>query len=1270
MKKRFIDLYPYLLAALGLLVLAWLQPAAAYEWRNAAIGGGGYVPGIVYSEAEPGLVYARTDVGGAYRWNPAENVWMPLTDSFADMNNLGVVSLACDPVDPDRVYIATGLYTQEWWDKNGAIYRSDDRGETWEKFELPIKLGGNDPGRGDGEKLQIDPNDRSILYLATIANGLWKSTDYGESWNQVENFPGTKCTFVALDDTAGNAASGGTANIYAGTFDNLPDTLEGRIYKSSDGGKSWTLLAGQPDQLRPKSYEPANVALPPCALQCAITEEHVFFTFANGPSPHGDYTIENNIVNGAVYRYNKASGEWTEITPDLELQGGYCAMAVHPEDPDTIFAGSMARWWPQDDIHISTDAGETWHSLILDTAIWPHEPVATFDTESAPYVADKLPHWMTGFAINPFNPNEAMFGTGYGVFQCSNLDRALSGTPTHWVFESSGLEETVPQDLISPPEGAPVVSAMGDVDGFRHNNLDQSPAAGAHTPNGGTCVSIDFAQNSPNAMVRSHNSGDFYGSMSWDGGSNWYFFSSQPGGATGGGPIALSADTGHIVWAPAGAAVSFSTDGGSSWTASSGIPAGLEPVADPHADAVFYAYDKINGSVYKSTDGGESFTVSASGLPVLDTWQDGGKLIPVPARPGHLWLALGKNGLYRSTDGAETFQQINSVAAAYLVSAVRAAPAADYPAIFIHGVTGGAEGLYRSDNMGGTWQKINNNEQEWGGYYTCMSADPNRYGRLYLGTQGRGLLYGDMEGEGEAPPPEPVTGLEVSPASASIKMDETLRLSATVLPADAANPAVTWQSGNTEVAEVNASGLVTPRSAGTAVVTGTTEDGGYSASCRITVTDETEATPVTGVSLSPNTLALIEGESAALTAAVTPADASNSNVSWQSANPAVAEVSDSGVVSARSAGSTVITVSTEDGGYTAEAGVTVDSSDDPSDPSDNPSDDPQDEEATGSILREYWTGVYGSGLPGLHSHSAYPDQPSGSEQLSSFEAPTNWGDAYGTRIRGYIHPPEDGTYTFWIAGDDATRLYLSQSADSNGAALIAEVPGWTSPRQWDKFPQQKSGTIELSAGRKYYVEVLHKEDWGGDNIAVAWQGPGISRQIIDGSCLSPADGSADSSDDSAGDDDAPSSGDDPAVPEEGEDGDDNDTALCRDFGTPLTSGLPSINNSYRNVHVIGANGPDLSHASIFTINWSLQHQGLWQFSLNTDNGEPDWYVDLRTISENSFSGVQPDLTFSGSGIPGLDGGYWVAVDAGNFVMVSKNKPFAIYFSNSEQPPCP
>jgi hypothetical protein len=163
--------------------------------------------------------------------------------------------------------------------------------------------------------------------------------------------------------------------------------------------------------------------------------------------------------------------------------------------------------------------------------------------------------------------------------------------------------------------------------------------------------------------------------------------------------------------------------------------------------------------------------------------------------------------------------------------------------------------------------------------------------------------------------------------------------------------------------------------------------------------------------------------------------------------------------------------------------------------------------ASGAILREYWTSITGGAVSDLTNNANYPFNPSGSSEPTSFEAPTDWADYYGTRMHGFLYPATTGVYTFWIASDDNSELWLSTNDDPINKARIAYVPGWTNPREWTTYAEQRSSSIALTAGQKYYIEALHKEDGGNDNLAVAWEGPGISRQVIDGQYLSPWTGS-------------------------------------------------------------------------------------------------------------------------------------------------------------------
>jgi hypothetical protein len=143
---------------------------------------------------------------------------------------------------------------------------------------------------------------------------------------------------------------------------------------------------------------------------------------------------------------------------------------------------------------------------------------------------------------------------------------------------AQGLEETSVQDLISPPSGANLLSALGDIGGFRHADLSVVPSTLFTQPTLSTNTSIDFAELSPSFIVRvgnvdkTANPNVNRAGFSFDGGTSWFQASSEPGGVSGGGTIAAGATAGRVVWSPDGSPVSVSTNNGSSWTASAGIP--------------------------------------------------------------------------------------------------------------------------------------------------------------------------------------------------------------------------------------------------------------------------------------------------------------------------------------------------------------------------------------------------------------------------------------------------------------------------------------------------------------------------------------------------------------------------------------------------------------------------------------------------------------------------------------------------------------------------
>ncbi|MCR6638969.1 MAG: PKD domain-containing protein [Sporocytophaga sp.] len=162
--------------------------------------------------------------------------------------------------------------------------------------------------------------------------------------------------------------------------------------------------------------------------------------------------------------------------------------------------------------------------------------------------------------------------------------------------------------------------------------------------------------------------------------------------------------------------------------------------------------------------------------------------------------------------------------------------------------------------------------------------------------------------------------------------------------------------------------------------------------------------------------------------------------------------------------------------------------------------------ATGSILREQWDNITGAAtVVRLTSNANFPDKPSSTSLLTDyFEGPVNIGDNYGSRIHGFICPPADGIYTFWISSNGDSELWLSSSAKPSGKTKIAYISGTTNLRQWNRYTSQQSLPVSLKANQRYYIEALHKESNLDDHLSVGWQLPdGTFERPIPAKYLSP-----------------------------------------------------------------------------------------------------------------------------------------------------------------------
>ncbi|WP_322400353.1 dockerin [Massilia luteola] len=724
--------------------------------------GGGYVTGLVYHPTTAGLMYARTDVGGAYRWNDSNGSWTPITDGLGfnggESEFHGVESIGLDPANDQLVYLVTGVYTKDGSGNptNGRIYASSNRGLTWTHYDLPFPVGGNEGGRAIGERLKLDPTNPSTMFYASRTAGLWKSTNSGQTWTQtaLSSIVLTGAQIQAIGAVKGveqimfdnsNVGGGQTTWImYAAVAPDYGQVagLTSTLYKSVNGGFSWTPVS-----------VPSNVSgyYVPHMVRTSDGMYYVVFNQNAGEGAGGP---------GYLYKFGGVAGNesWTQLS-SITTGGGYGGVSVYGTGSTARIALAVTGTWSSAGpvVQLSDNGGGTWREI----------------AGGMLHYGGQFWGWVDDIEIDPANRDHIMHVTGGGVWETWN---ASSATPS-WDFPNNNLEETATLAVVTPPAGAPYkfVNSAGDIGTWVQTDLATTPTRGplADWNNGNYA---DVLWSDPNYIVgagfnNASQPKSVFGFWSGDAGNSWSNFATLPAGAA-----ANDSDNGSIVttsrnnviWAPSATVPSYTTNNGASWTATNlpapanpgGWPNGYRLVVDRKNPNKVYAYDSGGafwgpaGKVYVSTDGGHNFTLS-QGSVSANLYHNAFDLTSMVVNPnveGDLWLADG-NAVYHSTNSGSTWTKLNGFATvgddgargqlhgASVIALGKAQAGSPYPAaIYVVGTMNGVWGLYHSDDGGATWARFNDDAHQYGGI-GAMAGDWNTYGRVYFSGAGRGLIY-------------------------------------------------------------------------------------------------------------------------------------------------------------------------------------------------------------------------------------------------------------------------------------------------------------------------------------------------------------------------------------------------------------------------------------------------------------------------------------------------------------------------------------------------
>lgn len=685
-------------------------PKIPYEYGSALVGEGGWITGIAMHETDD-VMYIRTDVGGSYRFDNEKEEWIPLNDDLKNSYETWyqVDGLAVDPNNSRVLYIAVGKASNPSFTyKKGTILKSVDGGENWRKLNIDLYFSGNGDKRWAGERIAVDPANANHIVCGSRKEGIWESVDAGESWSQMA-FPGSLKDDYGVLSIVFDPANAGV--IYFNAYGD-------GIYKYTENGNVWEKLPGE--------LNPAG------AMRMVL-------------SGQGDLYVTTESNENGLLKYS--GGVWTNLTPDstiIDSKGkpaGYCGISVNPLNtsqivcaPSEVFPGML---------FYSADGGTTWKKI---------DQGNTVRNKAVSWWPDTF--WAAAIASVEFDrhhPNRVWFSDWHGVWKTEDI----TAENIVWNNIQKGHEELTVMAIKAPPVGTTLAVGGADTGGNILYNYDEYPELRLQGLNYYNVWDYDYCQSNPSEMVvvGSNDKVLASGAVSHDAGKTWTRFQKAPDMGVLSTKVAMSSTNPNVILVTTSDYSVFRTgDAGKTWTELLSLPVCVNGPwtwaqvleADKVNGSKFYFFDYKTGDIYRSDDAGLNFAKTGSTLPVPSDYR-WIYMNTVPGREGEIWVSLYDKGLFRSTDGGSSFERIGGIDRADNIAFGKEAPGSSTPTLYMYGVIGEVEGLFRSLDMGQTWQDIDEGDSGFGNRIQVLEASWSTYGLVFGGTQGRGVRYAKIK---------------------------------------------------------------------------------------------------------------------------------------------------------------------------------------------------------------------------------------------------------------------------------------------------------------------------------------------------------------------------------------------------------------------------------------------------------------------------------------------------------------------------------------------
>ena len=674
------------------------------EVNPVRLGGGGYVSGFVVHPKDPNIRYIRTDVGGAYRWDADKEEWIPITDQMTHSSYTYIDGIAIDPNNVDVVYICAG---------NGYpsdVFKSTDRGETWERTKISTQFKGNQGNKGVRECIQVDPNNSDVVICGTRDAGLKVSLDGCESWQNVKVLPDKQeCEIrsVVIDKTS--LRNGRSQVIYVSV------TGVG-VFKTSNAGESWALLENSPTE------GGHNLAISNNGKLVVGCSEGVYVLTGN--------TLVNKKDNFVA---TSNGGDYDK----------FFAIAIDPNNSNRIAVSTTSTQKSGTSsphklpIMYSEDGGETWRQIFpqgnknLTVPWWP------------------AVHYGSAIASLTFVGTKQLYFTDwYGTWGCDDVTRT-DGEHT-WTSYIWGHEEMVTfAAMTTPSETMQLYITQADNPTmFYRETLDEYPSK---EDSGGHGQIPDYYVKDPKfiALAGGTDNSGKRGHVQYtpDEGANWNTCSGWDSSIVAH-EVAICSESSSIFVAIGTNSVPYySYNRGRTWNKSSGAPTGTVNsywsrvrvlVSDRHKGNVFYLLAR--DGFYRSEDWGKTWNCVNEDVKI-GGGMNAGNVLVMEGQVGKLWVDTG-NGIFYSEDYGDTFVQIEGLRGEI---ALGKGKEEGKVALWYMGTIGTNEkAVYYSLDNGATFTKVTNPEVDSLVKAGQMFGDVKKFGRVFLGTGGRGWFYIDI----------------------------------------------------------------------------------------------------------------------------------------------------------------------------------------------------------------------------------------------------------------------------------------------------------------------------------------------------------------------------------------------------------------------------------------------------------------------------------------------------------------------------------------------